>query len=64
LVEALTTEQLLLFYQPKVRLKTQQICGAEALIRWQHPIHGLISPRKLISLAENFELMHEPRFGS
>ena len=49
---ALERRQLELFYQPQVELETGKIQGAEALIRWRHPQHGLVSPAKFIPLAE------------
>jgi diguanylate cyclase (GGDEF)-like protein/PAS domain S-box-containing protein len=42
--QALGNEEFQLYYQPKVNLMTGQIIGAEALIRWQHPERGLLSP--------------------
>ncbi|MCJ2177658.1 EAL domain-containing protein [Novosphingobium album (ex Hu et al. 2023)] len=41
-------------YQPKLDLKTNRICGAEALVRWTHPERGPISPEKFIRIAEEF----------
>ncbi len=41
-----------LVYQPKVNLDTNTICGVEALIRWNHPQHGLVSPATFVPLAE------------
>jgi diguanylate cyclase (GGDEF)-like protein len=49
---AIEEEQLQLYYQPQVSLKTGQIVGAETLIRWVHPTKGMISPVKFIPLAE------------
>ncbi|NET27517.1 bifunctional diguanylate cyclase/phosphodiesterase [Okeania sp. SIO1I7] len=49
---AIDREQLQLYYQPKVDLKTGKISGAEALLRWQHPQSGFISPTEFIPLAE------------
>ena len=44
--------QLILAYQPQVDLKSGKICAAEALVRWQHPISGLIYPGAFIPYAE------------
>ncbi len=54
---ALKRQELELFYQPKVSLKTGKIVGAEALIRWNHPKQGLISPNRFIPLAEASSLI-------
>jgi diguanylate cyclase (GGDEF)-like protein/PAS domain S-box-containing protein len=54
---ALEGEQFLLHYQPKVNLDTGEITGVEALIRWQHPDRGLISPERFIPIAEDCGLI-------
>jgi diguanylate cyclase (GGDEF)-like protein len=54
---ALAEQQFELFYQPKVSLRTGEITGAEALVRWRHPQHGLVSPAKFIPLAEDTGLI-------
>jgi len=57
LSQAIVDRQLILHYQPKVRLGTGTVCSVEALVRWPHPRFGLIMPDRLIPLAENFALM-------
>ena len=54
---ALTGDELVLHYQPKISLTTGQVCGAEALLRWQHPERGLVPPDAFIPLAENTGLI-------
>jgi diguanylate cyclase (GGDEF)-like protein/PAS domain S-box-containing protein len=54
---ALAHEQFVICYQPIVNLETNQTIGFEALLRWQHPEQGLISPHKFIETAENFGLL-------
>ena len=46
-----------LYFQPQISLKTGFIIAAEALIRWNHPVHGLLPPGVFIERAEKFELM-------
>ncbi|WP_313606524.1 putative bifunctional diguanylate cyclase/phosphodiesterase [Comamonas jiangduensis] len=52
LPDAIAQEQLVLHFQPKVRLEDRNIVGFEALVRWQHPELGLIYPGDFIALAE------------
>jgi len=54
---ALTEMQFCLFYQPIVEIATGKIHKAEALIRWRHPIRGLISPAEFIPIAEETGLI-------
>ena len=54
---ALERHELTLRYQPKLDLATGQICGAEALVRWQHPHLGILGPDKFIPLAESTGLI-------
>ena len=49
---AIERGELELHYQPKLDLASDTICGAEALVRWRHPVHGLIAPDRFIPLAE------------
>jgi diguanylate cyclase (GGDEF)-like protein len=51
--EALARKQFRLFFQPIVELSSGKIRKAEALLRWQHPVRGLISPAEFISIAEH-----------
>lgn len=52
LPEAVASNQLVLHYQPIVRIDDQEVIGVEALVRWQHPKHGLLFPDSFIPLAE------------
>jgi hypothetical protein len=47
--QAVEREELLLYFQPQVNAKNQQVIGVEALIRWQHPELGLVTPRQVHS---------------
>ena len=55
--EALANNQFELHYQPKVDLRTNHICGMEALIRWKQPGRGYISPMQFIPVAEETGLI-------
>ena len=54
---AISQDQLRLYYQPKIRLSDRKLIGAEALIRWQHPDRGLVSPAEFLPLAEDSGLI-------
>jgi diguanylate cyclase len=54
---ALDGGELVMHYQPKVSISTGDVVGAEALVRWQHPEHGLIFPDEFIPLAEHTGLI-------
>ncbi len=54
---ALERQEFMLHYQPKVNLRTGEIVGAEALIRWMHPTRGLVSPAQFIPIAEDCGLI-------
>ena len=54
---ALRNKEFLLYYQPKVNIETQRIIGMEALIRWQYPGKGIISPAVFIPVAEETGLI-------
>jgi diguanylate cyclase (GGDEF)-like protein/hemerythrin-like metal-binding protein/PAS domain S-box-containing protein len=53
---ALEQNQFELHYQPKVNLRTKDLVGAEALIRWRHPERGLLSPAEFLRQVENTDL--------
>lgn len=55
--EAVENEQFVLHYQPIIDLQSERITGMEALVRWNHPVHGLIPPVKFISVAEETNLI-------
>ena len=54
---AIEHDQFMLYYQPKVDMASRKIIGAEALLRWQHPEWGMVSPERFISIAENTGLI-------
>jgi diguanylate cyclase (GGDEF)-like protein/PAS domain S-box-containing protein len=53
---ALAQREFVLYYQPKVNMRTGQIIGAEALIRWQHPQQGLLAPDLFLPVVEDHPL--------
>lgn len=55
---AIQAQQLVLYFQPKINLKDNQIYAFEALVRWQHPELGLIPPSEFIPLAEMSSLIY------
>lgn len=55
--DAIQNDQLVLYFQPKMRLATGEVDGMEALVRWNHPEHGLIPPDQFIPLAEHSGLI-------
>jgi diguanylate cyclase (GGDEF)-like protein/PAS domain S-box-containing protein len=55
--QALSRGQLALHYQPTINLRTGQVVGVEALIRWYHPTRGLVQPMDFIGLAEETGLV-------
>jgi len=50
---ALVRNELLLYYQPQVDMEDEHVIGVEALLRWQHPERGMVSPAEFIPIAEN-----------
>jgi len=59
LKRALSRDELELFYQPQVELNTLEIVGAECLLRWNHPLDGVVFPGPLIEAAESYNMMNE-----
>lgn len=55
---ALSNQQLQLHYQPKINMATGRIEGAEALIRWQHPVRGIVLPEQFLPIAESSGYMN------
>jgi predicted signal transduction protein with EAL and GGDEF domain len=54
---AIVEGEFQLFYQPKVLLRDLSLTGVEALVRWRHPVHGLVAPADFIPLAESSGLI-------
>ncbi len=54
---AIEEKQFIIHYQPQVELAGNRICGAEALIRWKHPVRGIVPPLEFIPLAEELGLI-------
>jgi diguanylate cyclase (GGDEF)-like protein len=50
--QAIAREELLLYFQPKIDVKSERVVHAEALVRWKHPRHGVMRPDEFIPLAE------------
>ncbi|MFM9888317.1 MAG: putative bifunctional diguanylate cyclase/phosphodiesterase [Burkholderiales bacterium] len=59
---AIENGQLTLYFQPQLELASNRICGAEALIRWKHPVRGMVSPAMFIPFAEDLGLL--PAIGA
>jgi len=57
LIEAVATNQFTLYYQPHVEMRTGNVTGCEALIRWNHPTRGLLMPGSFIPFAEETGLI-------
>jgi len=57
--QALEQEQFVVYYQPKINLASHKMTGVEALVRWQHPKLGLVSPIEFIPLAEETGIIIE-----
>ncbi len=61
LMLALRAHQFVVHYQPKITRKADgwRVTGAEALVRWQHPVHGLLPPGQFLALMEEYRLIDE-----
>jgi len=57
--KAVVRNELVLYYQPKVELKSGRVIGMEALLRWNHPTRGMIPPEKFVPAAEASSLITE-----
>ena len=60
--KAITSDMLILYFQPIINLQTQKVIGVEALIRWPHPDHGFVPPSEFIPLAERCGLIKDLTF--
>jgi EAL domain-containing protein (putative c-di-GMP-specific phosphodiesterase class I)/DNA-binding NarL/FixJ family response regulator len=56
---AIAAGELVNFYQPKVDLATGELTGAEVLVRWRHPVNGLLAPNMFIFTAEHLEIIED-----
>jgi diguanylate cyclase (GGDEF)-like protein/PAS domain S-box-containing protein len=59
IVQAFERNEFLLYYQPKINMRTGEIAGAEALIRWQHPERGLLQPAEFLPVIDFVGLQSE-----
>src|SRR5262249_44533707 len=57
--EAIQRQQLLLHFQPVAEVDGLGLVGAEALLRWRHPVHGMVPPERFIPIAETSHLILE-----
>jgi diguanylate cyclase (GGDEF)-like protein/PAS domain S-box-containing protein len=57
--DAMDNKEFVLYYQPKVNMTSGQVTGAEALIRWLHPQHGLLAPSAFLPIIENHSISVE-----
>lgn len=52
LVKAIEEDEFVVYYQPRLEMLSRRVCSMEALVRWEHPTRGIISPNEFIPLAE------------
>jgi EAL domain-containing protein (putative c-di-GMP-specific phosphodiesterase class I)/CheY-like chemotaxis protein len=57
LTRAMAHDEFVLHYQPQIEIATGEVVGVEALVRWQHPVHGLIYPDSFIARCEGLHLI-------
>jgi len=57
--KAIKNREFIVYYQPQIDIKTMQVRGVEALVRWNHPTEGIIQPAKFIPVAEESGLIVE-----
>lgn len=56
---AINTDQLVNYYQPKVAVASGEVVGVETLVRWHHPVDGLVFPDQFIGVAETHGLIND-----
>jgi len=59
LERAITENELVLHYQPRVLVSTLELRGVEALVRWRHPVRGIVPPAEFVAAAQRSGLMHD-----
>ena len=59
IARALSQDELEIYFQPKLNLQNLAIIGAECLLRWNHPLDGVLFPGALIEAAESYNMMNE-----
>jgi len=59
LQHAIHSNELIVFYQPQIEIQSRKLVSVEALVRWVHPLRGMIRPDYFISLAEENNLIHD-----
>ena len=62
LLQAIQRDELVLYFQPKINLRTNKITSVEALVRWQHPQRGFLPPDMFIPMAEQTGLINQLTF--
>jgi len=59
LTRAFLRNEFVLHYQPQIEIATGEVIGVEALVRWEHPVHGLIYPDSFVARCEGLELISQ-----